>query len=142
MSEGIAMRRCAECGHVAFPPRALCPRCGASTWQRVLALAGTVEEVTRRWPRRDREEAPPGHSTERYTVHLASVRTDLGPVITVRGPEEDLEQGMRVTLESEASPNGVPESAELRARPGDPGTAGTELTGPPLPGEWSASTES
>jgi uncharacterized protein len=74
----IAVTVCAECGHAVFPPRALCPRCGAASWQTVEARDGVVEELT-----------------ERDGVTIASVRLDAGPVIVARG-RRPLEPGARV----------------------------------------------
>jgi len=61
---------CTACGRAAFPPRALCPSCGRRSWADAAAEAGRVEEVT-----------------ERAGVHIASVRTDLGPVVVARVAE-------------------------------------------------------
>jgi uncharacterized protein len=61
---------CTACGRAAFPPRALCPSCGGRSWADGAASAGRVEEVT-----------------ERAGVHIASVRTDLGPVVVARVAE-------------------------------------------------------
>lgn len=61
---------CTACGRAAFPPRALCPSCGGPSWADAAAEAGRVEEVT-----------------ERAGVHIASVRTDLGPVVVARVTE-------------------------------------------------------
>jgi uncharacterized OB-fold protein len=80
---GIAMRECRSCGHVVFPPRPLCPRCGAWDWKLRMAERGVVEAVTRRGENQ-----------------LASVRTDPGPTVTALAPGNDLEVGARVGLES------------------------------------------
>jgi uncharacterized OB-fold protein len=85
VTAGLPMRECRRCEHVVFPPRPLCPRCGAWDWKPRLAERGVVETVTR--------------SGEK---ELASVRTDDGPTITAFAPERDLEVGARVRLESQA----------------------------------------
>jgi uncharacterized OB-fold protein len=77
------MRECRSCGHVVFPPRPLCPRCGAWDWKPRVAERGVVEAVTRRGD-----------------TQMASVRTDDGPTVTVLAPGQDLEVGARVRLES------------------------------------------
>jgi uncharacterized OB-fold protein len=81
--QGIAMRECKSCGHVVFPPRPLCPRCGAWDWKPRVAERGVVEAVTRRGENQ-----------------LASVRTDAGPTVTALAPGRDLDVGARVRLES------------------------------------------
>jgi uncharacterized protein len=80
---GVAMRECRGCGHVVFPPRPLCPRCGAWNWKPRVAERGVVEAVTL--------------SSQNQ---LASVRTDDGPTVTVLAPERNLDVGVRVRLES------------------------------------------
>jgi len=116
MSEGIPMRRCDSCGKVVFPPRPLCPRCGASSWSRALARRGTVEEVTFRRPRAMRRQTPLGHWIDRSNIQLASIRSDLGPVITALAVDGDLEPGMEVELESRASVSVARDSVEVDAR--------------------------
>jgi uncharacterized OB-fold protein len=116
VSEGIAMSRCETCGHVVFPPRPVCPRCGGTAWRRALARRGTVEEVTVRRPRAMRRQTPLGHWIDRSNIQLASVRSDLGPAITVLGPDGDLAPGMEVELESQASVSVARDSVEVRAR--------------------------
>jgi uncharacterized OB-fold protein len=116
MSDGIPMARCETCGHVVFPPRPLCPRCGGATWRRALARRGVVEEVTFRRPRTMRRQTPLGDWIERSNIQLAAVRADLGPVITVLGPDGDLAPGMEVELESQASVSVARDSVEVRAR--------------------------
>jgi uncharacterized OB-fold protein len=66
---------CGRCGHVVFPARLWCPRCGASDWRPREPGAGIVEEVTivRR--------APGGLAAP---VRLGSVRLDAGPLVTAR----------------------------------------------------------
>jgi uncharacterized OB-fold protein len=80
---GIPMRECRRCGHVVFPPRPLCPRCGAWDWKSRVAEGGVVEAVTRR-----------GEN------ELAAVRTDDGPTVTAVAAGRDIEPGDRVRLES------------------------------------------
>jgi uncharacterized OB-fold protein len=71
---------CESCGQVVFPPRALCPRCGESSWREEPAGSGTVEEVTRT-----------GEGA------LASVRLDGGPLVVARVPE-DAQPGDRLDV--------------------------------------------
>jgi uncharacterized OB-fold protein len=95
---GIAMRECRSCGHVVFPPRPLCPRCGAWDWNRRVGERGVVEDVTRR-----------GEN------ELVSVRTDDGPTITALAPGQDLEVGARVRLESRAGAGRARAGLQARA---------------------------
>jgi uncharacterized protein len=88
VSAGVPMRRCRSCGHVVFPARLLCPRCGGSGWDEAVALTGVVEEVTVRRP---------------MDITLASVRSDLGPVLTTRWPGGELAEGTAVELRLEPS---------------------------------------
>lgn len=86
---GLAMRECRACGQVVFPPRPLCPRCGAWSWKARVAERGVIEAVTRRGE-----------------VQLVSVRTDDGPTVTAVAPEGDLAVRTRVLLESEGLSDG------------------------------------
>jgi uncharacterized protein len=79
----VPMTECRRCGRVVFPPRPLCPNCGAWDWQERLVERGIVEAVT--W---------------RETRQLASVRTEAGPVVTAAAPGGDLEAGAEVALDS------------------------------------------
>jgi uncharacterized OB-fold protein len=78
---------CSACGDAVFPPRALCPRCGGRTWTTAEAATGTVEELT-----------------ERDGTRIASIRTDLGPVVIAR-VKSKVERGSVVELDSDG---GVP----------------------------------
>jgi len=82
-SRGVAMRECRNCGHVVFPPRALCPGCGAWDWKPRRVECGVVEAVTRAGGN-----------------ELASVRTDAGPVVTALVIGQGVESQARVRLES------------------------------------------
>jgi uncharacterized OB-fold protein len=120
MSAGVAMRECRQCGHVIFPPRQLCPNCGAWDWKRTLALTGVVERVTWRRPRQLRRQTPLGHWIDRANIQLAWVRSDRGPHLTVLAPDGNLERGMTVELESHASVSVAREAVELRAKAAPP----------------------
>ncbi len=37
---------CAVCGRAAFPPRVLCPSCGAREWTERNVASGIIEQVT------------------------------------------------------------------------------------------------
>jgi uncharacterized OB-fold protein len=113
MAEGVVMRECRQCGKVIFPPRQLCPRCGAWDWKRTLAMTGVVDRVTWRRPRR---QTPTGHWIERANIQLAWVRSDLGPHVTVLAPDGNLERGITVDLASHARVRVAREAVELRAR--------------------------
>jgi uncharacterized protein len=58
---------CEACGAAVFPARALCPRCDGSRWREEPVEGGVVEEAT-----------------EHRGIGIASVRTDLGPVVIAR----------------------------------------------------------
>ena len=58
---------CTACGAAVFPPRALCPRCGAREWRAEPVESGVIVGVT-----------------ERDGTRIAAVRTPLGPVVVVR----------------------------------------------------------
>ena len=82
MSE-LLVTRCRRCGHVAWPPRLLCPTCGAADFDDVAAGPGDVRERTD-------TTTPAGEPVALVTVVLASgpwvvARTaDAGPGDTVR----------------------------------------------------------
>jgi uncharacterized OB-fold protein len=69
---------CARCAHAVFPPRLACSRCHATEWEQRVAGAGHVELVTvvRRSPVLAASGGDP--------IHLALVRTDLGPTVIAR----------------------------------------------------------
>jgi uncharacterized OB-fold protein len=118
----LLVERCARCGYPAYPPRALCPRCGAGSWRRGPAGSGTVEELTVRSPVFEHR----GSGTR-----LASVRLDAGPVVIARAPGA-LAAGDRVRLVTQGSA-----ALAQPISPGAPGQAATALTRPatrPAPG--------
>ena len=77
---------CSACGRAVFPPRVLCPACNSREWT-AHETGGIVEEVT-----------------ERDGTRIASVRTDLGPVVIAR-LEADAPVGSSVALDADG---GVP----------------------------------
>lgn len=102
MSAPFTVEACARCGYAAYPPRILCPRCGAAEWRRQLADSGVVEEITVRRPVFKRRQLPQGNWLDQSETHLGSVRTDLGPVVVARVPD-DARPGDRVRLHAQAS---------------------------------------
>jgi len=78
---GVPMRVCAACASPAFPPRAVCPRCGSIDWEIVETPSGTVLAAT-----------------EHRATWILSIQTDLGPVVVARG-DGPAEPGERVALE-------------------------------------------
>jgi uncharacterized OB-fold protein len=76
---------CASCGEPIFPPRALCPVCGACDWHNVEMESGRVEAVT-----------------GRDDVSIAAVRVDGGPIIVARCAE-GVTVGAHVSLGLDAS---------------------------------------
>ena len=84
---------CQGCGHVIFPARLLCHRCGAADWVETPCEQGTVQETT--VMRQGFGE--PGASP----VHLAAVQTAFGVTVIARlaGPSAP---GATVTLTESA----------------------------------------
>ena len=81
----LAIPVCAACGAAAFPPRALCPRCGAREWRLQDVASGVVEGVT-----------------EREGTGIAEVRMPLGPLVIVRLTAE-ASPGQQVALDERGS---------------------------------------
>ena len=89
--------KCAECGKILYPPRLICPQCGARDFQEVVlprdgkVLTYTVIRV------------PPAGFTEQTPLPLALVELDSGVRLMVQiGDVEDpesVEIGMPVRLE-------------------------------------------
>jgi uncharacterized OB-fold protein len=79
---GVPVQVCDDCGQAVFPLRALCPACGSRDWHAVSASSGVVDEVT----------------THRRGGAIASVTTDLGPILIARSPD-GAAPGSRVELE-------------------------------------------
>lgn len=102
MSAAFTVPKCKQCGHLAYPPRILCPRCGSSEWTRTLADSGIVTEVTTRRPVFKRRQLPWGNWLDQEAVRLAAVHADVGVRIIARIPE-GVEVGDRVTLSAQAS---------------------------------------
>ncbi len=102
MSAPFAISACKACGHLAYPPRILCPECGGTEWGRRLAETGVVEELTVRRPVFKRRQLPWGNWLDQAETHLAAVVTDLGPRIVCRVPE-GTKVGDRVTLVARGS---------------------------------------
>jgi uncharacterized OB-fold protein len=88
----LPMDACAACGHVVFPARALCPACGGAEWKAVAAARARVEQATRS-----------------DGVVIASVRSDLGPIVVARCAGE-AQPGSVVSLDRDGS---VPTAARL-----------------------------
>lgn len=124
MSAPFTIPACRNCGHLAYPPRILCPNCGANDWTRKLADTGVVEEVTVRRPVFKRRQLPWGNWLDQAETHLAAVQTDAGRRIVCRVPE-GTKIGDRVTLTASGStaiavPGQVVE-AQLAPEPADAG---------------------
>ena len=88
--------KCAGCGQVCFPPRLICPRCGAREFQKT-KLAGTGKLVThtiiRVAPQQFEDQTP-------YAVGIAEL--DDGVRLTAQVVDcdfADLKVGMRVKIE-------------------------------------------
>jgi uncharacterized OB-fold protein len=125
MSAPFVVPACRACGHLAYPPRILCPECGAGDWTRTLADSGIVTEVTVRRPVFKRRQLPWGNWLDQEAVRLAAVHVEVGErsVRVIARVPEGVETGDRVTLVAQAStaialPGQVVEAAP--AGPGDP----------------------
>ena len=79
---GVPVQVCDACGHAVFPARALCPRCGGREHHVEVAAGGLAEQLT----------------THRQGGLIASVRTELGPVVIARA-DDGVAAGSRVVLE-------------------------------------------
>ncbi|HST40222.1 MAG TPA: zinc ribbon domain-containing protein [Conexibacter sp.] len=122
MSAPFTVPSCRVCGHLAYPPRILCPECGANDWTRTLADSGIVTEVTVRRPVFKRRQLPWGNWLDQEAVRLASVHAEVGErsVRIIARVPEGVETGDRVTLVAQAStaialPGQVVEAAPERA---------------------------
>lgn len=105
MSAPFTVPCCRVCGHLAYPPRILCPECGANDWTRTLADNGIVTEVTVRRPVFKRRQLPWGDWLDQEAVRLAAVHVDVGErsVRIISRVPEGVETGDRVTLVAQAS---------------------------------------
>ena len=81
---------CQQCHAALFPPRYFCPHCGSCHWKEDAVSSGTVLETTVVRHRLGVADGDP--------VHLATVRTTLGPMLVVR-LDVPMEAGTTVTLE-------------------------------------------
>lgn len=81
----LEVTRCIACGHVSWPPRLLCPACGAADFEPVAAGLGVVKQRTD-------TQTPTGDP-----VALATVVLDAGPWVVAR--ITDANPGDRVTLQ-------------------------------------------
>lgn len=88
----LDITQCTQCGLKLFPARYFCPTCGASQWIRRSVESGTVMESTVIRHRAGEQEA--------HALHLATVRTNEGPVVIARldGPLPD-GAGVRVAID-------------------------------------------
>jgi len=87
MSEPFAVPVCVVCGHALWPPRPVCPRCGATEFEQRDASEGILEQATR-------------HDG----VALASVRCSAGPVVIARLAGEHSRAGAAVELRLQDAP--------------------------------------
>ena len=86
--------RCASCGHVVFPRRLLCPRCGADDWRAMPLGDGLLRQVT--VVRRSLNGAP----AEPPVIGL--VATTAGPSLIVRVDGAVAGDAVRLELEDGA----------------------------------------
>jgi uncharacterized OB-fold protein len=121
LSAPFTVTVCRNCDHPCYPPRILCPNCGASDWGRRLADTGVIEEITVRRPVFKRRQLPWGNWLDQQETKLGSVKTDLGPRVIALLPE-GAAPGDRVTLAAQAStaiaiPGQVVEATRESAEP-------------------------
>lgn len=128
MSAPFTVPACRVCGHLAYPPRILCPECGANDWTRTLADRGVVTEVTVRRPVFKRRQLPWGNWLDQEAVRLAAVHVSVGErsVRIIARVPEGVEPGERVTLSAQAS--------TAIALPGQVADAAPARDGSPAPG--------
>jgi uncharacterized protein len=86
---------CTSCGHVEFPRRVLCPRCGTALFHEIDGSEGYVEETTVL-----RHRAGSGEALDER--RLATVRTTAGPSV-IAGLDAHAARGDRVALFVEAN---------------------------------------
>lgn len=105
MSAPFTVPMCRVCEHLAYPPRILCPECGANDWTRTLADRGVVTEVTVRRPVFKRRQLPWGNWLDQEAVRLAAVHVSVGErsVRIIARVPEGVESGDRVDLSAQAS---------------------------------------
>ncbi|HEY4281356.1 MAG TPA: zinc ribbon domain-containing protein [Conexibacter sp.] len=130
MSAPFTVPKCGICGHLAYPPRILCPECGGNAWTRTLADSGVVTEVTVRRPVSKRRQLPMGNWLDQEAVRLAAVHVAVGErsVRVIARVPDGVEAGDRVTLTTEAStaiavPGHVVEAHATRGGNSDGATA-------------------
>lgn len=80
----LQITRCTACGNVSWPPRLLCPACGAPGFEPIAAGPGVIKQHTE-------TQTPAGEP-----VALATVVLDAGPWVVARVTDATL--GDRVTL--------------------------------------------
>jgi uncharacterized OB-fold protein len=95
MTTALKVFACTTCGHVEFPRRLLCPRCGTAMFHEIDGSEGHVEETTVLRHRAGGGEAPGDQ-------RLATVRTTAGPRVIAR-LDADAARGDRVVLFVEAN---------------------------------------
>ncbi|MBB3257181.1 hypothetical protein F4827_002272 [Paraburkholderia bannensis] len=74
----LEVHECTQCGTTLFPARYFCPACGGKNWLARTTQTGVVMEAT--VVRHRAGEGEGGASP----LHLASVRTQAGPVVIAR----------------------------------------------------------
>jgi uncharacterized OB-fold protein len=99
----LTICRCTACGYWTWPPRLLCPACGAATAECVAAGPGVVNERTD-------TATPAGHP-----VALVSVVLDAGPWVIARTREAGPGDVVRLTVADDLAVEAV-----RVHEPGDP----------------------
>jgi len=114
MSAPLEVAECRSCGHVAYPPRILCPVCAGAEWGSRPVSTGVVTEMTVRSPVFASSDPAAGTVPEQGTK-LVAVRSDVGVRVIARAAD-GVDVGDEVRLVISADAAGIPERHAVEAR--------------------------